>query len=128
MSVTTKICYTDSNKTSRIRSTKAFQATTSYGEIFTWIAEWRLHCKFHIEIKDEYDEFVDFDQDYINEFHPYGVDRQTQKSGAQSTRVTPPFIELCLKEPDKQTQNLTHNGLQQASNAILSTDVQQSQR
>ncbi|CAF3445991.1 unnamed protein product [Rotaria socialis] len=128
MSVTTKICYTDSNKTSRIRSTKAFQATTSYGEIFTWIAEWRLHCKFHIEIKDEYDEFVDFDQDYINEFHPYGVDRQTQKSGAQSTRVTPPFIELCLKEPDNQTQNLTHNGLQQASNAILSTDVQQSQR
>ncbi|CAF3476813.1 unnamed protein product, partial [Rotaria socialis] len=92
-----------------------------------WWGFHELH-DIDIEIKDEYNEFVDFDRDYINEFHPYDVDRQTQNSGAQSNTVTPPCIELRLNGRHNQTQNLTHNGLQQVSNAILSTDVQQSQR
>ncbi|CAM4861513.1 unnamed protein product [Rotaria socialis] len=131
MSVTTKICYTDSNGTARAKNTRKFQAATSHTKMLKWIAKWWGFHELHdidIEIKDEYNEFVDFDRDYINEFHPYDVDRQTQNSGAQSNTVTPPCIELRLNGRHNQTQNLTHNGLQQASNAILSTDVQQSQR
>ncbi|CAM4799704.1 unnamed protein product [Rotaria magnacalcarata] len=126
MSLTTKIRYTNSDGTLCTKTTRRFHATTLYGEILTWIAEWWGHRKFYIEIKDEFGEFVDFDQIYFDEFHPYRVDRQTQNSGAQPTTKTPPFIELLLKKKHNRTQNFTQNGLQQASNAILSTDVQQS--
>ncbi|CAF3617370.1 unnamed protein product [Rotaria socialis] len=130
MSLITKIRYHDSNGIPRTKNTRKFQATTSYETIRTWIAKWwgLDKTKVKIEIKDQPHEFVTFDQDYINDYHPYGVDRQTQNSGAHSNTVTPPFIELRLRGKHNQTQNLTHNGLQQASNAILSTDVQQSQR
>ncbi|CAM4755091.1 unnamed protein product [Rotaria magnacalcarata] len=98
MSLTTKIRYTNSDGTLCTKTTRRFHATTLYGEILTWIAEWWGHRKFYIEIKDEFGEFVDFDQIYFDEFHPYRVDRQTQNSGAQPTTKTPLFIELLLKK------------------------------
>ena len=106
MCFTTKIRYIGPYGTPRTKITQIFKDGDSFETIFKWIAQWRKHDSFSIEIKDQDDEFVDFDEDYLTDFKPYHVDERTDECRVQPTTSTPPVVELRLQDSPSKIASL----------------------
>ncbi|CAM4845991.1 unnamed protein product, partial [Rotaria magnacalcarata] len=94
--------YKDSSGRDRLKVTKRFGIDTRFNDVNKWITLWwKVSCDYDIQIKDRHGRFVDFDQEYIEEYNPFDV--------SQSTTLASPLIELQIVSIYDNQPNTTTN-------------------
>lgn len=72
--VHTYVEYTDTSGRPRTKKYPKFDHQTKLSDIQNWILEWwKGSHTFELEIKDPNGKFVDFDDEYLNQFKPFAT-------------------------------------------------------
>jgi len=74
----TSIEYTDLSGRIRIKNTPSFNHNTTLADVHQWISKWRKNPgNYYLVIKDPYEQYVDFDDEYIEDFKPFGTEESS---------------------------------------------------